>query len=173
MRRKGILGLVLGTLAACEARPGGGGPGTGGDIWNAPRTAGITFGPSGVEPRAVAVSVGAQVTFTNGDSVPHQVTWTGPEAPVPCIELNLPELQPGWSITTVMGGDSRLCRFFDRSQPENEALQGTVVVILGGNPSYGPDVTPPPGPTGPPQPAFTWDGGIPSPPDGGPMVPSQ
>jgi len=83
-----------------------------------------------VSPAAVCVQPGGSVTFTNADTVQHDV-----ESGVACPELNLGVIAPAQSKTATFPV-AEVCPFHDAGAPGNMAFQGTVAVTS--TPTSGP-----------------------------------
>src|SRR5712692_9713921 len=84
--------------------------------------AAITLRPAGADPASISVMGGAQLQFTNADSVDHRV------ASADCPELSSPTLPAGGSFTATMGAGPKTCSFDDALQPSAASFQGTVMV---------------------------------------------
>jgi len=106
---KAILLFPL-ALAACGGSPSSSGP------------AMVSLRVSGVNPSTISVMAGAQLQFTNEDTVNHQV------ASNDCSELSSPILAAGGSFTATMGAGPKTCAFSDALRPGETAFQGTVTV---------------------------------------------
>ncbi len=113
--------LVAGAwLGGCG---GGGGSGNGGSGSCTPQSsASVTVNASGFTPKAVCVLPGGSVTFTNADTVPHDI-----ESGTTCTSLNLGPIAAGQhamaSFTT-----AEVCTFQDAAHASDPAFQGTVAV---------------------------------------------
>jgi plastocyanin len=79
----------------------------------------ITAG--GVSPNTISIPSGGQVTFTNKDSGPHQITSSA------CAELNSPNLSTGQSFTATLTGP-KTCPFSDALNPAATVFDGTITV---------------------------------------------
>ena len=107
--RKTIL-LFPFVLAACGGYSSSSGPAT------------VSLRAMGVNPSTISVMAGAQLQFTNEDTVEHRVASTD------CSELNSPALAAGASFTATMGAGPKTCAFSDALLPGDTAFQGTVTV---------------------------------------------
>jgi plastocyanin len=114
------------TLTACDGdgatsptpNPGGS---TGG--------ATITITNGGVSPRNVTVVRGAQVTFVNNDSRPHEIRSDPHPGHGDCPEINQVGLvQPGNNRQTGNLVAVRSCGFHDESNASDSSLQGTIQI---------------------------------------------
>ena len=97
-------------LAACGGSPSSFGP------------AMVTLRAAGVNPSTLSVIAGAQLQFTNEDTVEHQI------ASSDCSELNSSALAAGARFTATMGAGPKRCTFSDALMPGDAAFQGTVTV---------------------------------------------
>jgi hypothetical protein len=88
-------------------------------------TAAFTISSTGLTPRAVCVLPGGSVTFTNSDTVPHDI-----ESGTTCTELNLGPIPAGQS-KVVTFPTTQTCTFFEAAHSTNPAFQGTVAVSSG------------------------------------------
>jgi plastocyanin len=94
-----------------------------------PAGATISITPSGLSPASVGVTAGQSVTFTNNDTVPHQIVST----PVPtysdCPAINnLGTLQPGQSMQTGALTSMRSCGFLDLLNTNDGRFQGMITI---------------------------------------------
>jgi plastocyanin len=80
---------------------------------------------TGFSPRAVCVRPGGSVTFTNSDTVAHDI-----EAGAPCPQLNLAPIAAGGNATVTFP-TAVVCAFFDAAHSSDAAFQGTVAVTTG------------------------------------------
>jgi plastocyanin len=94
------------------------------------QTATITISASGVAtPKTVTVAQGAQVTFVNNDSIPHQMFSDPHPEHTDCPELDqVGFLAPGQSRQSGNLNTVRSCGFHDHGLPLVTALQGTIVI---------------------------------------------
>jgi plastocyanin len=125
--RSSVVAVVA--LAACSDDDDGGPTAPG---LPPPASATISVTTGGVNPSEVTVQPGGQVTFTNSDSVVHEMSSDPHPAHTECPELNGGALDPGQSFTATMGGQAKTCGFHDHRDPGNRVLQGTVRVSTGG-----------------------------------------
>jgi plastocyanin len=96
---------------------------------DAPRTASVSIRAGGFDPLYVAVRPGGQVTFTNDDTVAHQVASDPHPAHSGCPELNSPVLQPGQRYQAAMGSTNRLtCGYHDEERLDVSGFRATVAV---------------------------------------------
>jgi plastocyanin len=110
---------------------GGGGSSTSGSGTCTPgRTASVAVSATGFSPVAVCITPDGSVTFTNGDTVAHDI-----ESGVTCTALNLGEIPAGQSKTATFPTETT-CPFFDAAHSTDTAFQGTVAVST--NPTTGP-----------------------------------
>jgi plastocyanin len=87
----------------------------------------ITITSSGVSPQNVTVASGAQVTFRNSDTRPHDIMSDPHPEHSDCPQINqVGVIQPGNSRQTGNLNAVRTCGFHDRNQPSNSALQGSI-----------------------------------------------
>lgn len=117
-------GVVL-LLGAC----GGGGEEPGGGSCTPGPSAAIGITSAGVAPKAVCVLPAGTVTFTNNDSVAHDIESTS------CTELALGSIAPAASAPATFPA-AKVCSFHDTTKPGNAAFEGTVAVTTG--PATGP-----------------------------------
>lgn len=88
-------------------------------------TAAVAIAATGVTPKAVCVLPTGMVTFTNGDTVPHDI-----QSGVACPQLNLGAIAASASVTATFP-TAATCPFHDELDPTNVAFQGTVAVSSG------------------------------------------
>ena len=90
----------------------------------------ITIGSNGaVSPAQVTISVGQSVTFVNNDSRPHEIASNPHPAHTDCPSTNaLGTISAGQTKLTNAYTVARSCGFHDHLNPENGALQGTIVI---------------------------------------------
>lgn len=88
-------------------------------------TASVAITSTGFSPKAVCVLPGGSVTFTNTDSVAHDV-----ESGQVCTQLNLGPIDAGQS-RTVTFPTAETCTFADAAHTSDAAFQGTVAVSSG------------------------------------------
>lgn len=90
----------------------------------------ITIGSDGrVNPSAITVSTGTQVTFVNNDDVNHDMSSNPHPTHTDCVEINqVGFLAPGQSGQTAALNTARTCGFHDHNQPTDTGLQGTITI---------------------------------------------
>jgi plastocyanin len=106
----------------------GGGSDTGGGTarCNPGTSASMTIRNTGLTPAAVCVVPTGTVTFTNQDTVPHDLVADDPS----CTELNTGVMQPAASVPKTFP-DAKTCAFHDNLNPAAAAFKGTVAVNAG------------------------------------------
>jgi plastocyanin len=117
------VGLIA--AAALVAGCGGGSSsmsGGGGGSCTPGQSASVSITSTGLSPMAVCVVPGGTVTFTNHDTVAHDIESTGS-----CPQLNLGSIAAG-QANTAMFPTTATCTFGDATKPGNAAFQGTVAV---------------------------------------------
>lgn len=94
-----------------------------------PPTTVVTVSPTGVSPAVITVPVGAQVTFTNTDTRPHDFSG-GPDPSTPeCPEIDVAGfVVPGQSRQTGVFTTARTCRYHDHAYLGVAAFQGRIVI---------------------------------------------
>lgn len=118
-------GLLVGMLAAAacgksEPAPSGGG---------APPAATITITSSGLDRRTVTVPRGSQVLMVNNDTRAHEESSDPHPTHENCPELNSwGQLAPGQSRLSANLNTPGTCGFHDHVNPQNVALQGSIVI---------------------------------------------
>ncbi len=122
MRIAGWAALTTAVAALSACGGGGGGGGGGSTTCNPSAAAAITISSTGITPTAVCVTPGGSVTFTNSDTVPHDI-----EAAAGCTAQNLGSIDPA-QTRVVTFPTSQTCTFQDNAKPGNSAFQGTVAV---------------------------------------------
>ena len=105
--RPALVGLIL--AAACGGSGGG-----------APQGAQFQLVASGVTPITATIGSGGQVTFSNKDAAPHQITSS-------CAELHSPSLAMNQTFSATLAGP-KTCPFSDALNPSNSAFSGTITV---------------------------------------------
>jgi plastocyanin len=138
MRTSSGLIVAAGALIVMTACGGGsstptspsGGSGSGATGSPGPSGATITIGSNGaVSPSQVTIIVGQSVTFVNNDSRTHDMASNPHPVHTDCPSMNAAgNLAPGQTKLTNAFGVARSCGFHDHSNPDNTALQGTVVI---------------------------------------------
>ena len=89
----------------------------------------ITITAAGVSPKQLEIAVGSRVTFTNNDSVPHEMHSDPHPDHVDCPPINeVSALTPGQSRQTGVFSSARTCGYHDHGQSTNTSLQGTIVI---------------------------------------------
>jgi hypothetical protein len=114
-------GVSLAAVAGLAGCGGGEEAGGGGRCTPGPSAA-FTLMSSGVSPAAVCVLPNGSVTFTNGDSVAHDIQSSGV-----CSELDLGAIAPGASKSATFAAVG-VCTFRDAGAPSDTRFQGTVAV---------------------------------------------
>jgi plastocyanin len=90
----------------------------------------ITITSAGASPSDLTLSVGQRVTFTNNDSVEHQMF----NDPHPSHDGNCPELNQIGSLRSGQSKESgnfvtaKTCTYHDHLRPASGALQGRIVI---------------------------------------------
>ncbi len=80
-------------------------------------------------PQSLTVARGSQVTFTNQDSVVHQMDSDPHPEHTDCVEINqVGFLNPGQSRQTGNLNIARRCGFHDHGDPDRAALKGAIVI---------------------------------------------
>lgn len=95
---------------------------------DSPRTASVDIRSSGFDSSFVLVGPGGEVTFTNRDTVPHQVASDPHPSHGRCPELNGPVLAPGERFRATMADRENSCGYHDERQLDVAAFRGTVTV---------------------------------------------
>ena len=89
----------------------------------------ITITPSGVSPKTLTVARGTQVTFTNNDSVNHEMNSDPHPVHTDCPEINsVGSLVPGQSKMTGNLNTVRTCGYHDHLRNTVVSLQGTIII---------------------------------------------
>lgn len=89
----------------------------------------ITITASGANPRNVIVPLGAQVTFVNNDTAPHEMSSDPHPEHTDCPEFSpVGRLATGQSRQTANLVTARVCGFHDHLNPFNTSLRGTVTI---------------------------------------------
>jgi plastocyanin len=115
--------ILMGTAVSCDSSIDLTGPS------DAPRTASVSIRAGGFDPLSVTVRPGGQVTFTNDDTVPHQVASEPHPAHSGCPELNSPVLQAGQRFRAVMGSTNPMtCGYHDEQRLDVSGFRATVAV---------------------------------------------
>jgi plastocyanin len=94
-----------------------------------PSTTTIVIANNAVCPQNVTVSRGAQVTFVNQDSRPHEINSDPHPEHTDCPEINqVGHLEPAQSRQTGNFIVARRCGFHDHINFENTALRGAITI---------------------------------------------
>jgi hypothetical protein len=89
----------------------------------------FTLTSSGVSPKIFTVAPGTRVLFVNNDSRRHDMTSDQHPDHLDCQEINsVGLLNPGQSRPTLNLIAVRTCGFHDHENPDNRALQGTIII---------------------------------------------
>jgi plastocyanin len=87
----------------------------------------IVITSSGVSPQSVTVVSGAQVTFINSDSQPHEILSDPHSGHGDCPEINqVGVVQPGNNRQTGNLPTARSCGFHDERNPSNGSMRGSI-----------------------------------------------
>jgi plastocyanin len=123
---KWLVGASLLGFAACggSSTTGTGGPVAG--TCTPGQTSSVGLSATGALPKAVCVQPGGSVTFTNGDTVAHEIQFTGASCPA----ANLGPIAASQSAAATFPAEA-ICNFRDAAAPGNVAFQGTVAVSTG------------------------------------------
>jgi plastocyanin len=130
--RLGTFGTLIAAalLGAC----GGGSSSSQGNGSCTPgQSAGVAIASTGVSPKAVCVLPGGTVTFTNGDTVAHDMEQSG--SVTGCSGLNLGSIAAGQAATAPFPA-AATCTFEDAGHATDDKFHGTVAVSSG--PTTGP-----------------------------------
>ena len=85
----------------------------------------ITLTSAGASPRDITVSVGSRVTFTNNDSVPHDMASDPHPAHTDCPEVTVGFIAASQSAQTQNLNRARVCTYHEHNHPTNGNLPGT------------------------------------------------
>jgi plastocyanin len=123
-----VIGMAACGGSSSPTSPSTGGSGGGSSVGASGAT--ITIGSNGaVSPASVTISVGQSVTFVNNDSRQHEIASNPHPAHTDCPSTNaLGTLSAGQTKLTNAYTTARSCGFHDHLNPENSALQGTIVI---------------------------------------------
>ena len=105
--------------------PSSGGGGSGGTT-----NPTVTITSAGVSPADITIAVGQRVTFTNSDSVEHQMY----NDPHPSHDGNCPELNQIGSLRAGQSKESgnfvtaKTCTYHDHLRPTSSTLKGRIVI---------------------------------------------
>ena len=95
----------------------------------ASETVAITITSAGATPKNVTVKAGSQVTFTNNDTVQHQMFSDPHPEHTDCPELDtVGVLAPGQSRQSENLNTVRTCGFHDHIHFENASLKGSITI---------------------------------------------
>ena len=80
-------------------------------------------------PQSLTVARGTQVSFSNQDSVVHEMDSDPHPEHTDCVEINQVDfLNPGQSRQTGNLNVARRCGFHDHQRPDTASLKGTIVI---------------------------------------------
>ena len=80
-------------------------------------------------PQSLTVARGTQVTFSNQDSVVHEMDSDPHPEHTDCVEINqVGPINPGQSRQTGNLNIARRCGFHDHGRPDTASLKGTIVI---------------------------------------------
>jgi plastocyanin len=89
----------------------------------------ITITSTGVSPKNLTVTRGAQVTFVNNDTRPHEMYSDPHPDHTDCPELNqVGHLEPGQSRQSGNLVIARVCGYHDHINPDITSLQGNITI---------------------------------------------
>ena len=115
----GVAALAAGCGGSSMSPSGGGG---------CPLTAGVAVSATGFAPKGVCISAGGTVTFSNTDSVAHDVEGL----PTACTPLALGSIPASTARTTAVFSVPATCAYVDAGHSGDPAFIGTVTVGAGG-----------------------------------------
>ena len=118
-----VVGLAMMSCAGDSPSSPSGPPGspTGGNSF--------TVGASGVSPRILEIRVGDRVTFTNDDTVNHEMSSDGHPSHLDCPAINqVGFLRPGDTRESGNFVQAESCTFHDHLNSTTSTLQGTIVI---------------------------------------------
>jgi plastocyanin len=116
--------FVASLLATCGGSPTASTPPTGSGSASQ-----FTITSAGVDPKQLAVSQGARVTFVNNDSRSHDMSSDPHPDHTDCPEINqVGFLQPGQRRETGNLITVRTCGFHDHDMPQNDSLKGRIII---------------------------------------------
>jgi plastocyanin len=120
-----IAALVLGAAGAC----GGSASSPTAPSTTPVATNTFTITSAGVSPKDIVVSAGTQVTFTNNDSVHHDMESDPHPEHTDCPEINqVGFLSPGQTRQTGNLNTKRVCGFHDHDDAQNSRWRGTITI---------------------------------------------
>jgi plastocyanin len=80
-------------------------------------------------PQSLTVARGTQVTFSNQDSVVHEMDSDPHPEHTDCVEINQVDfLNPGQSRQTGNLNVAKRCGFHDHGRPDTASLKGTIII---------------------------------------------
>jgi plastocyanin len=80
-------------------------------------------------PQNITVTRGTQVTFSNQDSVVHEMDSDPHPEHTDCVEINQVDfLNPGQSRQTGNLNIAKRCGFHDHTKPDSASLKGTITI---------------------------------------------
>jgi plastocyanin len=82
----------------------------------------------GVSPKTLTVPRGTQVTFTNNDSVSHEMASNPHPVHTDCPDISVGFLSPGQSKMTANLNTVRTCGYHDHNRSSDTSVQGTIVI---------------------------------------------
>ena len=89
----------------------------------------FTVSVSGVSPRILEIRIGERVTFTNDDTVNHEMSSDGHPSHLDCPAINqVGFLRPGDTRKSGNFVQAESCTFHDHLNSTSSALQGTIVI---------------------------------------------
>ena len=124
-------GAALTVAAALSCGGGSSAPPTSSSAVCTPSTSPTTFVimNNTVCPQSITVARGTQVTFSNQDSIIHDMNSDPHPEHTDCPEINqVGFLNPGQSRLSGNLNVARRCGFHDHSRPENASTKGTIVI---------------------------------------------
>ena len=130
MRSRWMAATLVVSVSACGgSSSSGNGPTAPPSTGTPPPGPTVTITASGVSPKQIEIAVGGRVTFTNNDSVPHEMHSDPHPDHVDCPPINeVSALTPGQFRQTGVFTTARTCGYHDHGQFENTSLQGTIVI---------------------------------------------
>lgn len=133
--QKTLIAFSMTAALACGDGDGNGGGGGGGPTTPSggapgPSGATITIGSNGsINPTQVTITTGQSVTFVNSDTRTHDMNSDPHPAHTGCPSINaLGNMAAGQTKLTNSFTGTGTCRFHDHSDPDNNALKGTIVI---------------------------------------------
>lgn len=122
------IALAAVALASCGGNGYGGPTAPGGGSTGAVGAT-ITIRANGtVEPSEVNIQVGQRVRFVNEHGAQHQPTSNPHLSHTDCPPLNLPIMNSGQTMNTLVFDQIKACGFHDHMNPDTESLRGTIRV---------------------------------------------